>query len=118
MALYTEAMVKQILGLATYVHDWKVGLYYQGQDPLVDLVAAEVTDSRVDLPEMAWDTTYLANTETIVWGPLPSCTVGGLFVVNGTETLIAWSKAFTTPISVGLGEYLTLDAGLLTLSLE
>lgn len=121
MALYEQEVLDKILGLAVITDDWKVGVYYNGTNPLTDIATAEIPGLRIDLPGLTWVSTgggYYASTEIMTWGPFTACSIGGWFVANGAaETDILWSKAFTAPVSVSTGDYLTLASGLFTLGI-
>lgn len=114
MATYALDITKNALGLVTYVSDWRIALFYSGTDPLTDIVAAEVEDSRIVLPGMQESATvgYMENAAIFSIGPLVSGIIGGWFLVNGpTETDVAWVGTFASPLTLSTGDYVKFGAG-------
>jgi hypothetical protein len=120
MALYEESILKHMLGAPLLTLDWRIALYNNGISPLTSIGTAEIAGTREPLPAMTWSagTTSMVSTAPVIWGPMSACTAGGWFIVNGaTETNILWYQAFSAPVAVSNGDYVTLPSGYMSIGL-
>lgn len=119
MALDKQAILEHVFGITPYVDDWYIGLYYDGSDPVTDIATAEVDGMRTTFIA-AFDTDHITNSSQVLIGPLPSGSIGGIFVVNGlTATDIDWSGPFDGgPITANIGDYISIAANALSIQIN
>ena len=104
-----NAVLEIVLGVSTYVSDWRIGLFDALED---EIVGEDYARQPVTWDSATWDGTNsrCASTQDIMFVGMPSCECYGYLIANGPTADPFLVRYFVAPVTVNLGDSLRLLA--------
>jgi hypothetical protein len=121
MATYGPQILQDIFEVTPITYAWKICLYLDGQDPLVDMAAAEIGSSRTTLPAMEIDpidATKISNAADFTISGVGTCTAAGWFVCDDVATVPAFVGTFAAPVGITSGQDVNFPANAIKLGMS